>query len=430
MRAQPTPACFFVVCCAFALVLVSAESGWKPSELPSPQHDRRDVCRRGKKSAVCDPDSILALSERDELDGLINFIAEGTNGYEIAPCGSRYEGYQLAVLIINRMSSGYYPFRDSAQRAKRFAKDIHDKWGVGDAECHNGVVIFVSIDDRQMYISTGKGTKMVLTDPKVQSVLAHMKPYMREELYGRALLSAVHRIGSILSGKAVPEDESSGGELVFFSLFGFIFLTCCCLGGAQSVRQRRKYSKCKAALKRIDDDTVSARNGTYRAKSCPICLEDFETSEEKKSEDEVPLIASNKKDDNPRVALPCGHVFHEKCILEWTEGEGGNRSTCPVCRRPVDGGETSPEPPGNYSGFEEERNFRIMRAHYLYPDFVSYSMAQHYARDSTILMQSHSDFVNLDPVVLAEARSAGHGGSTFSFGGSSSAGGGGGGSSW
>lgn len=424
----------FISFFALSVGLAHSKSSWRPSDLPNPQQDPQRVCGRSKQSAICDPDGILALSERDELDGLINFIAEGTNGFDLAQCADRYEGYQLAVLVINSMNPSYHRFSDSSQRAKQFAKDIHDKWGVGDAQCHNGVVIFVSIDDKQIYISTGKGTKLVLSDSKVSTVLSKMRPLMREEQYGKALISAVNLIGKILSGKNLPEDELSAGDVGFLSFFGLIFFSCFCFGSAQSARKRKKYRKCKAALKRIDDDTVSARNGTFKAQSCPICLENFENGkEESKSDndDEVPLVEQKRSEDDARVALPCGHIFFKKCIMEWTEGANSdNRSLCPVCRQPVDGGELYIERPTDYSGFEEERNFRIMRAHDLYPDYITYNMVRNYQRDSSITMQNHSDFASLDPVVLAEARSAGQGGSTFSFGGSSSAGGGGGGSSW
>lgn len=57
-------------------------------------------------------------------------------------------------------------------------------------------------------------------------------------------------------------------------------------------------------------------------------------------------------------------------------------------------------------------------------------MMERYQNNRDIQMANHRDFLQLDPVVVAQARNAGSGGSSFSFGGGSSAGGGGGGSSW
>tara|TARA_B100000424_G_scaffold135455_1_gene102783 strand:+ start:2393 stop:2626 length:234 start_codon:yes stop_codon:yes gene_type:complete len=41
-------------------------------------------------------------------------------------------------------------------------------------------------------------------------------------------------------------------------------------------------------------------------KDCPICLNPLNTS----------------------VYLPCGHSFHDDCILDWIE----KKKTCPTCR--------------------------------------------------------------------------------------------------
>jgi len=57
-------------------------------------------------------------------------------------------------------------------------------------------------------------------------------------------------------------------------------------------------------------------------------------------------------------------------------------------------------------------------------------MMERYQNDRRLQIATHRDFLQLDPVVVAQARSAGSGGSSFSFGGGSSSGGGGGGSSW
>lgn len=44
-----------------------------------------------------------------------------------------------------------------ADAARGFAKALHAAWGVGEAACENGVVLLVSVEDRQVYISTGAG---------------------------------------------------------------------------------------------------------------------------------------------------------------------------------------------------------------------------------------------------------------------------------
>ncbi len=53
---------------------------------------------------------------------------------------------------------------------------------------------------------------------------------------------------------------------------------------------------------------------------CSICLDE--------------LSLTNKEDD--QVVLACAHVFHKKCMLEWSLTKScSNGVTCPLCRRTV-----------------------------------------------------------------------------------------------
>eukprot|EP01080_Neovahlkampfia_damariscottae_P009577 gene9577-1780_t len=47
--------------------------------------------------------------------------------------------------------------------------------------------------------------------------------------------------------------------------------------------------------------------------SCPICIEAFEIS-------------------TKALVLPCNHLFHEKCLIEWLQ----KRATCPLCRTEIE----------------------------------------------------------------------------------------------
>lgn len=54
---------------------------------------------------------------------------------------------QVAVALMDKMQ----PLADSpAETARLFATSLFEIWGVGDAECHNGVLLLVSREDRQV----------------------------------------------------------------------------------------------------------------------------------------------------------------------------------------------------------------------------------------------------------------------------------------
>jgi uncharacterized membrane protein YgcG len=48
---------------------------------------------------------------------------------------------------------------DPPTAARRFGKALHDAWGVGSAACNNGVLLLVSVANRQVYISTGEASR-------------------------------------------------------------------------------------------------------------------------------------------------------------------------------------------------------------------------------------------------------------------------------
>ena len=446
--------------------LTSARS-YSSHDLPSPQKDPVACGRGNGKSAICDPDGYLSKSEADEIDGIINFINEGSHGFKKLPCRGSTGGPQIAIGIVGSMARGSGKKED---RAYKFAKDLHDRWGVGEASCQNGIVIFVAIKDRAMGFSTGRGLKKVFTDAMVPKIMALMRPKMREEEYGQALITAVTAIGNILSTGKAPEvyaDDDSIGSGLFFILFGTIFGISRCF----DLRKRRRYNRSKKLLEKIDKDRARASSNNYVITSCPICLEDFpgvkpntttsttingnqaNTSTDAKNDalpttvrvvqtGTRPNTASTSTEENdPVKTLPCGHKFHQSCIMSWISGPGNSNQLCPICRQPiVETDSTTVEQrtnngrPSGWDVYDPEYSFRMQRANYFYPDYITWSMINSWERDRyrrDHSMANSSSFVAVDPVVIAaQARASGSGGSSFSFGGGSSGGGGGGGGGW
>ena len=71
------------------------------------------------------------------------------------------------------------------RNAEQFATTIHNVFGVGN-RCGNakssGIVLFVSVEDRAMYVSTSDGVQAILTTDRLASLLHDkMKPYLQQE---------------------------------------------------------------------------------------------------------------------------------------------------------------------------------------------------------------------------------------------------------
>lgn len=86
---------------------------------------------------------------------------------------------QVAVAVMKRFEKDDY--KHKTQAADAFAKQLLDNWGVGRAGCNNGVLLLLSVGDRQVHIATGAATLGLLTDDVLDTIIDNMKPALRDE---------------------------------------------------------------------------------------------------------------------------------------------------------------------------------------------------------------------------------------------------------
>ena len=145
-----------VVCisCVLLLSLLTPVKGGGvvPDQVPNPMlypqvcgREDEDIAR----SAICDIDKMLSNDDKNLVEGRINLFLD------------KHEGLaEFGVCLVRKMSNHYISGADGIdEAAKRFGEAVHDKWGVGDSTKHNGVLFFMSIEDRIVYISRGSGSK-------------------------------------------------------------------------------------------------------------------------------------------------------------------------------------------------------------------------------------------------------------------------------
>uniref|UniRef100_A0A7S1ERD4 RING-type domain-containing protein n=1 Tax=Timspurckia oligopyrenoides TaxID=708627 RepID=A0A7S1ERD4_9RHOD len=436
------------------LVVGADERAWIPDELPR----NPEACGRPgvKSSWICDPDQILDKENADTIEGILDMIVHGKVPFTKSICGNRLVGVEVAVVLVQKMRT---TLEDKQLAAEKFAKAVHDSWGVGDSQCNLGALLFLSVSDRVVYISTGRGTQKMLTDGKVQSIIHSMRPLLRKQNYGEAIQKAVTSIGRVVSGQKVEPTASSKlleflPSVLFLSIFGMLAIS----SWFSQRKQREQYRRCMAQLSRLDEDRAQARANTYQQRSCPICMEDFDSSKPADKSTKKPVSTettpettakapSNAEPTRAVRTLRCGHKFCKSCIESWVTSS--SKMDCPVCREPLNGrpdsnnsGSAGPSEssesssgaePGVYQRrYDSELNFRLARLRYMYPRFITPTLLSRWRNNS--YRDAFADdvaFLALDPVVLARAnRSGEEGSSRRSFGGGSSRGGGGGGGSW
>jgi uncharacterized membrane protein YgcG len=440
-----------------------AATRWSPGVFPNPETNPRD-CHISQGSArICDPDGILGEDTKRALVDVISTFEE-THGVPCSSIKTDEGGFdiQIAVALVNKMDLfEYRNFEDKEKHAAQdFAISLHNKWGVGvDSPCGGtGILVFLSMDDRAIFISTGDAIKPVLTNHRLDKVMNEMKPLLRQVKYGEALQNAIYGIGKYVEAGEPDRSERLWSFLsdawpfaMFASMISFVALQ-----GRLQQRRQREYARVQTQLTELDRHRAEALQGRYRCTSCPICLNDFESENgDDNSSSEAPKIGS---DGLPLRLLRCGHVFDETCWTEWIETGQGNFRKCPICNQDVGatintdrpessdrsnngdlhlqirGGDIQEQEPRALRRYNEDRMFRLARMSLQFPRYVNHHQVQRWSdpRYDQSLAQD-SSFTGRNPAQYTQY-SGGHssngfrGSSNRGFGGGHSSGGRGG--SW
>jgi uncharacterized membrane protein YgcG len=327
---------------------------YEMEHIPNPMTLPSDCGRPGvERSIICDVSNLLSKESKDVIEGRAMDV----------------EGAEFGVAIISQMipPSGV---SDIDESARLFATRLHNSWGVGDKEKQNGVLIFISVKDRAVYISRGSGLQKFLSDHTLDLLIEHMKPYLREGDYGKAVEATIVEIDLITHNKpsaaisrsqSSPDNSGIGGVIMFLAIAGCVFY----FAHRQNLHERG-LRRGQLALSQLIRDVESSEDNRFEFTSCPICLEDFELPpgggdrEATATHDATGGIAEggasapsgnvspgssfSSSEPSPLrpMALHCGHTFCFKCLQEYLKDRNSDKK-CPICRAPVD--PAAPQPP-------------------------------------------------------------------------------------
>ena len=122
---------------------------------------------------------------------------------------------QVVVAVFPKMQSD----SDIADYTQRVAQ----AWGVGQKERRNGVVLFVFIEDRKMFIQVGYGLEGALPDATAFDITERqMKPLFRAGNYEAGLATGIDLICKAIRGEYKGSGKTAAGGGGIFSLLPFI----------------------------------------------------------------------------------------------------------------------------------------------------------------------------------------------------------------
>lgn len=417
------------------------------------------------KTRICDPNDYI----NDEL--MVQRSISDLETKKIKNCDSNI---QFGLVIIDKMqlSDIYINSEDLhdyvLSNGRRYAKYLHDFFGVGRQNCGGtGILLFISIQDRVIYLSISAGLNHILTQSRINSIIELMRPYMRVGSYEGGVIRAIQVIDNYLNSGPPGFWEANQDFIICFG-FVIFFVTAPALGGyfkrKRMISRLKEYDDVKKKLAQFDRDRRLALMGKYEITSCPICLDDFTSCTESapRTQNESKTLLS-KDINSPVHILNCGHAFHDSCWLEWKrKSDKYNVDICPICRERTDeipGAENEDfqhfprdaiesnnalhemipnqsRISGSDDVFYRERNFRLQRLALLHPRYVGRNQIHRWMNDDRIPLSEDSDFIRSDPSrvdfvgdSMARRRHEQYGGAASfdSFGGGSSGGNGGGG---
>ena len=91
---------------------------------------------------VCDPENLLKPQEKDTANYYLNLL-----NHEF--------GIQNTFIVVNHVKDA---------DAFKMSQDVGNKYGIGDKDAKNGLVVVLAVGDRKYFIATGKGLSINLTD--------------------------------------------------------------------------------------------------------------------------------------------------------------------------------------------------------------------------------------------------------------------------
>ena len=106
------------------------------------------------------------------------------------------------------------------------ANTIFRAWGVGQKGKNEGIMLLLSIGDRRSRLEVGYGLEPILPDGLAGDILREMRPALRQEDYGDAMMAAAadhrqrHRQGQERGTAAQPAAAHAAGGFRFVPLAG------------------------------------------------------------------------------------------------------------------------------------------------------------------------------------------------------------------
>ena len=229
----------------------------------------------GTDKFVCNPDGVLNNSTVTWINERMQQLEDSTS-------------VQVLVVAVKSVSSC---------DLQTFAVDLGNKYGVGQKETNNGLVIVLSTSCRDVVFSTGTGLEANMTDIACKNIQEKfMIPYFSKDDWNTGLENGVEAVYQYLIGneefKAMANEDDWGGAddiIIWGTVFGILGLSVY----YANTKRTRKCPVCGATMKEtkttrrynLETDKRRFYDVTYKCGKCGHTLTQTESYSDSSSGD-------------------------------------------------------------------------------------------------------------------------------------------------
>lgn len=192
------------------------------------------------QTSVYDYVNLLSASQKTNLESKLVRYSDTTST-------------QIVVAIISSTEG---------EEIKYLAANWGEKWGIGDAEKDNGVLVLLAKDDKKIAIQNGKGVEYLLTDFQSKRIIERViiPEFRKGDFYG-GLDKGVDYIFKTLNGefKGSRKQESEGFDpgIIIFIIMIIIFFIIISRGNKNNKGGGKNYRRRSVAADIIETIILS-----------------------------------------------------------------------------------------------------------------------------------------------------------------------------
>lgn len=175
------------------------------------------------------PNIIFGYSSPGKPSGFINDFAGILKPETVSSLNQKLQEYskstgnEISVVTITKLGD---------ETIETYAEKLFQEWGIGKKQKDNGLLLLVSLEDREMRIEVGYGLEPTVTDIDSGRIIREiLTPAFKTGDYDGGITKAVDIIVGLIGGEQIPVNPDSQSASINwlrylpYAIFVFIYLT-------------------------------------------------------------------------------------------------------------------------------------------------------------------------------------------------------------